>query len=127
MKTAYAEHDALGLAALVAQGTVSPLELLDAAIDAAEAADPALNFLSQRLYDFGRAAIDRGLPEGPFKGVPFLLKDASGDLAGFPTLSGSRLLRDSPPAAVDSTLVSRYRLGEQGEGGSGVTVVYLNV
>ena len=109
MKTAYAEHDALGLAALVARGEVSARELLETAIEVAEAANPALNFLSQRLYDYGRAAIDRGLPDGPLKGVPFLLKDASADLAGFPTISGSRLLKDCPPAAADTTLVSRYR------------------
>lgn len=104
----YTDHDALALAELVQRGEISPLELLETAITLAEAANPALNFLSQRLYDFGRAAIAQGLPEGPFRGVPFLLKDASGDLAGTPTMNGTRLLHDHR-ATADSTLVARYR------------------
>ncbi|MCC5970144.1 MAG: amidase [Pararhodobacter sp.] len=104
----YTEHDALALAELVRHGEVSPLELLETAIALAEAANPALNFLSQRLYDFGRIAIAQGLPEGPFRGVPFLLKDASGDLEGTPTMNGARLLRNHR-AGADSTLVARYR------------------
>ena len=108
MFTAYAAQDAVALAALVQRREVSPEELLETAIAAAEAADPALNFMSQRLYDFAREALGRGLPEGPLAGVPFLLKDASADLAGTPTVNGTRLLRERR-AAVDSTLVARYR------------------
>lgn len=104
----YADHDATALADLVRRGDVSALELLETAIVLAEAANPSLNFLSQPLYDFGRAAISQGLPEGPFKGVPFLLKDASGELEGTPTMNGARLLRHHL-ATSDSTLVSRYR------------------
>ncbi|MCC5987059.1 MAG: amidase [Pararhodobacter sp.] len=108
MFTAYEDLDAVGLSDLVRRGEVSPEELLDAAIALAELANPALNFLSQRLFDFARDAIARGLPEGPLKGVPFLLKDASADLAGTPTANGTRLLQHRP-ATADSTLVSRYR------------------
>jgi len=108
MLSDYTDHDASALARLVRCGEVSPLELLETAIALAEAANPALNFMSQRLHDFGRAAIAQGLPEGPFRGVPFLLKDASGDLAGTPTMNGARLLRNHR-ATADSTLVARYR------------------
>lgn len=108
MLSTYADYDALALADLVRRGEVSALELLETAISLAEATNPSLNFLSQRLYDFGRASIAQGLPAGPFRGVPFLLKDASGDLAGTPTMNGARLLRDHR-AAADSTLVARYR------------------
>lgn len=108
MITGFEDHDAVGLADLVRRGAVSPGELLAAAIAAAEASNPALNFLSRPLYDFGRDAIARGLPDGPLRGVPFLIKDAGADLAGFPTLNGTRLLQDRP-ADADSTLVARYR------------------
>ncbi|MEI4263958.1 amidase [Roseovarius sp. D0-M9] len=105
----YAQHDATGLAALVRNGDASPTELLEAAIDRAEACNPAINALSQKLYDHGRAAIDAGLPEGPFRGVPFLLKDASGELAGHVTANGARILSEGAPASSDSTLVARYK------------------
>ncbi len=105
----YAKYDATGLAALVRNGEASPADLLEAAIDRAEALNPSINALSQKLYDHGRMAIDAGLPDGPFRGVPFLLKDASGELAGHVTANGARLLSEGAPAARDSTLVSRYK------------------
>ncbi|WP_113913338.1 amidase [Roseovarius dicentrarchi] len=105
----YLSHDATSLAALVASGDVSPHELLEEAITRAEARDGDINAVSQRLYDHGRAAIDAGLPDGPFRGVPFLLKDASGELEGHVTAHGARLLAQSAPAAADSTLVTRYK------------------
>lgn len=105
----YLTHDATALADLVAVGEVSAHELLEEAIGRAEARDGDINAVSQRLYDHGRAAIDAGLPDGPFRGVPFLLKDASGELAGHVTANGARLLAKGAPAAADSTLVSRYK------------------
>ena len=102
-------HDATALAELVTRGDASPHELLEAAIERVEARDPAINALSQRLYDHGRAAIDAGLPDGPFRGVPFLLKDASGELKGHVTANGARLLAKGAPAGADSTLVARYK------------------
>ncbi|PVA11997.1 amidase [Pelagivirga sediminicola] len=105
----YESHDATALAALIAHGEVSPLDLLQCAIDRAEARDPAVNALSQKLYDHGRGAIAGGLPDGPFRGVPFLLKDASADLKGYVTANGARLLKDGTPATADSTLVARYK------------------
>ena len=73
---AYDEHDAVGLADLVKRDEVSPADLLETAIDRAEQRDPIINAMSQKLYDHGRMAIENGLPDGPFSGVPFLLKDA---------------------------------------------------
>lgn len=105
---AYKQHDATALARLVAQGEVSAEQLLETAITAAERENPAINALSQKLYDHGRAALFDGLPDGPFRGVPFLLKDASADLAGTPTLTGARVLADHI-ASADSTLVERYK------------------
>jgi len=71
----YLSHDACGLAELVRTGQVSPRELLDAAIERIEATNPGLNAVIDRLYDRARLNLERGLPDGPFKGVPFLLKD----------------------------------------------------
>lgn len=99
-------HDALGLAELVRTRQVSPLELLDAAIGRAEALDPRLHFMAQRHYDYGRAAIANGLPKGPFRGVPWLLKDLNTYIAGLPTGNGSRFFKDYRPD-VTSELVRR--------------------
>jgi amidase len=104
----YRRHDASGLAGLVAAGETTADELLDTAIARAEAVDPVVNALSQRHHDLGRAAIRAGLPRGPFRGVPFLLKDVSVQLAGTETSNSSSLFAGSV-AAADSTLVARYK------------------
>lgn len=99
-------HDALGLAELVRKRQVSPTELLDDAISRADALNPRFNFMAQQHYDFGRAAIARGLPQGPFTGVPWLLKDLNTAIAGEVTDNGSRFYRDER-ATVTSELVLR--------------------
>ena len=101
-------HDALGLAALVRQRKVSPTELLDAAIARAEAINPRLNFIAQRHYDFARRAIANGLPQGPFTGVPWLLKDLNTYIAGELSEGGSRFYRGFR-ASVTSELVLRHQ------------------
>lgn len=101
-------HDALGLAQLVRKRQVSPGELLEAAVAEAEAMNPRFNFLAQKLYDFGRTEIARGLHEGPFTGVPWLLKDLNTHIAGELTEGGSRLYRGYRAAAT-SQLVERHR------------------
>lgn len=104
----YQTFDALGLADLVRRGQVSAEELLETAIARLEAVDPVINAISQRLYDHGRQAIAAGLPDGPFAGVPFLLKDVSLMLRGQVTTQGARLFRDFV-AESDSTLTERYK------------------
>lgn len=101
-------HDALGLADLVARRQVSPSELLEAAIARAEALNPRFNFLAQKLYDYGRAAIAGGLPDGPFKGVPWLIKDLNTYIAGLPTENGSRFFKGYRPE-VTSEIVRRIQ------------------
>jgi Asp-tRNA(Asn)/Glu-tRNA(Gln) amidotransferase A subunit family amidase len=71
----YGDYDAVGLAELVRRKQVSPRELLDEAIARTERLDPQLNAVVVRHDDFAYRQIERGLPEGPFAGVPFLLKD----------------------------------------------------
>ena len=100
-------HDALGLAELVRQKKVSPTELLDTAIAATEALNPKLNFMAQKHYDYAKAAIARGLPQGPFTGVPWLLKDLNTYIAGLQTGQGSRYYTNNPGKET-SELVKRY-------------------
>lgn len=101
-------HDAMGLAALVRQRAVSPSELLEAAIGRAEATNPRFNFMAQKHYDFARAAIAAGLPQGPFTGVPWLLKDLHTQIEGELSEGGSRLYRGYR-ATVTSELVRRHQ------------------
>jgi Asp-tRNA(Asn)/Glu-tRNA(Gln) amidotransferase A subunit family amidase len=103
----YDECDGLDLAALVASRQASPRELLDEALWRARAVQASLNPLSQLFPERAWAAIDRGLPDGPFRGVPFLLKDVA-SLAGTPSWAGSRLAARLPPSPASSVLVERY-------------------
>lgn len=100
-------QDALGLADLVRRRKVSATELLDAAIARADALDPKLHFMAQRHYERARAAIARGLPQGPFTGVPWLLKDLNTYIAGEVTGNGSRFFNGFRPT-VTSELVRRH-------------------
>src|SRR5438094_864616 len=68
----YERYDGLGLAELVARGDIAPEELMEAAIARVEARNPLVNAVTMKLYDFGRRAIAAGLPDGPFRGVPYL-------------------------------------------------------
>ncbi|NVK62385.1 MAG: amidase, partial [Rhodobacteraceae bacterium] len=104
----YLAHDAVGLADLVRRGETTPDDLLDAAMAATAAVNGALNVVVSTFEDAARAAIRAGLPAGPFRGVPFLLKDLTAHYAGQPTGSawGPRLNR---PAEADTELVKRYK------------------
>ena len=106
---AYEDYDALGLADLVRRKDVSPNDLLDAAIERVEARNSAVNAVAMPLYDYGRKAIEDGLPHGPFGGVPFLLKDLGGRLAGAKATRGSRFFADAPAVAADSEHVRRLK------------------
>lgn len=103
----YRNHDAIGLAQLVRNGLVTPLELLEIAIARAQAVQPVINCMAEELYTYARGAIKAGIPQGPFAGVPFLLKDLGMALQGTVTSNGSRFYRD---AVMDytSTVVTRY-------------------
>ena len=104
----YEDYDAMGLAELVRQRQVTPQELLEAAIDRIEARDGTINAVVTKMYDQARAAIAAGLPQGPFTGVPFMLKDLGVLYAGVRTSNGSRLFAEFVPDH-DSTLVERYK------------------
>jgi amidase len=102
--------DATGQAELVRSGEVSPLELVDAAIERIERLNPELNAVITPLYDKAREAASGEIPEGPFRGVPFLLKDLLCHSAGDPMYEGMRFLRDEGHVEEhDTFLAGRFR------------------
>ena len=104
----YADFDATDLAGLVARREVSALELLEEAIERAERVNPRLNALVYPWYDHARERVSEGLPEGPFHGVPFLLKDLYEDYGGQKQSNGCRALAETV-AESDCEMVSRYK------------------
>jgi amidase len=102
--------DAVDQAALVANGDVSPLELLEAAIERIERIDPALNAVNIRWFDHARQTAASDLPAGPFRGVPFLIKDLFAAYAGQRISNGNVALKEANVISdADTTLVSRFR------------------
>ncbi len=91
MSDPFAWLDATAQAELVRKREVSPLELVDAAIRRIETLNPALNAVIIPLYEKARAAArDSRLPDGPFRGVPFVVKDMICHTAGDPFYEGMR-------------------------------------
>src|ERR1700730_6105893 len=103
----YQQYDAVALSDLVRRGKVTPNELLEAAIELVEARNPAVNTVVMKLYDYGRKASADGLPDGPLRGVPFLIKDLTSPVAGVRMTRGSRFFADTPPSTADSEHVKR--------------------
>ena len=104
----FSHLDAWAMVELVDGGQVQPIELVDAAIERIERLNPKLNAVVTPLFDQARDAARSELPAGPFRGVPFLLKDVLGFLAGVRHTSGSAYLRDYVPNH-DSELVVRLK------------------
>ena len=101
------------IAAAFASGRASAASIVDAAFARIRARDPLINSftalteerarLRARALDDARA---RGEPLPPLAGVPFAVKNLF-DIAGLPTVAGSKINRDFPPAARDATLIER--------------------
>lgn len=103
--------DATAQAELVRRREVMPLELVDAAIARIERMNPILNAVITFLFEEARAAaISPDLPDGPFRGVPFLLKDIGAMQKGQPYYMGNRALRDAGyRSPEDTALGARFR------------------
>jgi amidase len=105
----YVEFDAMGLAALVHRGDVTPQELTEAAIERIEALNARLNAVVERDYSAARAAAGAVDLTAPLAGVPFLAKDMNIEVAGLHLTCSCRWLAGLPPAAVDAPLAARWR------------------
>ncbi len=101
-------HDATALAALVRRGEASPGDLLDTALERVAALNPRLNAVVHLAEGAARAAIARGLPDGPLRGVPLLLKDLGAEAVDIPSSGGSRLLAGTA-WPVDGAVTARLR------------------
>ena len=91
----YRRHDTISLAGLIAKREVSTKEVLETAIVRAEQVNPAINAIVHKQYEQARKAVAAGLPEGPLKGVPYLIKD----------LASSRTVSRRPSAAACSRIL----------------------
>src|SRR3982075_501750 len=102
----YGSYDGVGLADLVRKKQVSARELLDEAIARTAKVDPQINAVVVKHYDYAQRQIDKGLPDGPFTGVPFLRKDLD-ILEGTRTTSGASIYKDNV-ADHTGTLAQRF-------------------
>ena len=98
--------DATAQADLVRTGQVTPTELVEAAVERIEALDGALNAVTMRWFDHARQVAAGPLPDGPFRGVPFLLKDLWSHYEGQTLSNGNQALKDAAPVSAADTTVS---------------------
>jgi amidase len=89
----FGDYDALGLAELVERGEVRPAELVEEAIRRVEQVNPRLNAVIIPLYERAMAAARDPVPQGPFRGVPFLVKDLLSPIADAPFTRGCKALK----------------------------------
>ena len=104
----YSSYDAVGLAALIRDGEVTAEEALAAALARMRQVQPQLNAVVHEMEDEARRTLAAGVPDGPFAGVPFMLKDLNLFYAGQPTHQGSRYYEGNV-ADHDSELVARHK------------------
>lgn len=104
----YTQCDATELAARVARGEVSPGELVETAISAIERVNPELNAVVHRMYEQAYSVATSALPPGPFRGVPMVVKDFDGFVAGEPFTASCRFLDGYVPDH-DSEAIARLR------------------
>lgn len=102
-----ARLDALGQAELVRRGEVKPTELVDWAIERIEQINPTINAVITPMFERARDMATR-VSDGPFTGVPFLLKDLAIEVAGVPFAEGSRFLGGNV-SRFDSELAIRQQ------------------
>lgn len=100
--------DGLELAEQVRSGEIEAIDLVERTIDRIESVNSELNAVVTELFDHARAKASEPIPEGPFTGVPFLLKDLLAAYEGAPLTMGSRLMEDYVPDH-DNYLVERYK------------------
>lgn len=103
-----ARLDAMAQAKLVKRKEIKPIELVDAAIERVERLNPRVNAVITPMYEQARSAAAGKVPNGPFTGVPFVLKDLIAYFAGVRMSEGSNFLHGFIPDH-DSELVKRLK------------------
>ena len=101
------------IAAAVGAGRATAKSVVEATLARIRERDPVLNSftaVTEQRAMLRAEAIDatrvRGEALGPLAGVPFAVKNLF-DVAGLPTLAGSKINRDMPPATRDAVLIER--------------------
>ncbi len=100
--------DATAQAELVRTKQIKPSELVDGAMERIERLNPQLNAVVTPMFEQARATVSGALPDGPFTGVPFLLKDLGASYAGVTQSQGSAFAKDMV-SPFDSELTRRYK------------------
>lgn len=107
--------DASGIAEAVAEGRTSASDVVESTLAWIQTKNPEINAFTEVTEARARAeaaaldaAIARGMKPGPLAGVPFAVKNLF-DVAGLPTLAGSRINQDRAPATRDAVLIERMR------------------
>jgi amidase len=104
----YGNYDGLGLADLVRRKEVKPAELAALALAAYNQCNPELNAVISLIIERSDQVRETQLPDGPFRGVPFLIKDLVIHAAGIPSDSGSRLF-ENMVFPHDTELMARFK------------------
>ncbi|MGH9059825.1 MAG: amidase, partial [Acidimicrobiales bacterium] len=102
--------DACAQAERVRRGEVAPSELVEAAIARIQATNPTLNAVIHERFERARQEAAGDLPDGPFRGVPLLVKDLGASSAGDPRWDGTRFLQAAAWVSDhDASVVTRFR------------------
>ncbi|MBN2298617.1 MAG: amidase, partial [Deltaproteobacteria bacterium] len=104
----YDRYDGLGLAELIRKKEISTREVCEEAISRIENINPRINAVITKMYDMASKTLEHPLPDGPFQGVPFLIKDLVSACEGAPMTMGSKAYQDYVPMH-DSELMKRFR------------------
>lgn len=105
-----AKMDALAQAGLVAKGDLTALDLVNAGIERVEQVNGQINAVVTPFYDRARDAAKGDLPQGPFTGVPNLVKDLD-NLAGTRATSGSRFFAENISKETDPLIAADQQAG----------------
>lgn len=109
MEDLFATHDALAVAELVRGRKIGARELLDASLQSLRAVNGKLNAITDFYEGELLATSVAAAGDGPFHGIPFVVKQLMADCAGTPTTVGSRFFAKEPVAMHDSAAVARMR------------------
>lgn len=102
------QMDAVRAAQAIRDGEVSVREVVERAIRRIEKCNTELNAVVHTRFEEALTDVERGIPDGPLRGVPTLIKDLGTNVAGLPSTGGSQLFADVR-ATRDSEVVARYR------------------